>query len=230
MAGTAFTLILHLSSRPTAKFTPATVPSEADLQQHRTAGAKAFGERDFRAAALEFGQARDCASKVPTLLSAVELRLLTQQQREAALLADWPREHVGPILFRAERLNEEEWRSFWLAKKGKSLTFHLKVRRDAAGHCTIDYLQPQGDVPWRLELENLKLLERLPLDDPKELLLGGRLAEVQRDRGTCIIKLEPDSGVLLTEPVSAEWCLLEKPDDALRALLAQQKTWVVELP
>ena len=76
----------------------------------------------------------------------------------------------------------------------------------------------------------LKLLGNLPLDEPKRVLFGARLVNIRREaEGTCVVRFEPDSGVLLTDVASAGLGIMI-PDPPLQQSLQQQRKWAVKLP
>jgi hypothetical protein len=107
----------------------------------------------------------------------------------------------------------------------------LVVQRTAEGGYRHNYslVLPHDDS--RLELGDLTLLRRLPLDEPQRLVFGARLAGVGREApGGWVVRLEADSGVLLTDPGAAAACCAAFADPVTRALLEQQTGWAADEP
>ena len=79
------------------------------------------------------------------------------------------------------------------------------------------------------ELSDLGLLRRLPLDRPQRLLFGARLASVRREPGRgWVVRLEADSGVLITDPGAAVACFLSPEDEEVHELLQRQDDHAVD--
>ncbi len=100
--------------------------------------------------------------------------------------------------------------------------------RDAAGHAHVDYrLEAAGGVgEW--DLDGLRLLDGLPLQQPQRLVFGFRLRAVRRlarDRWTVVP--DSDSGVLLTDPVVLTG-LSVPADEELTEVLRRQAAWVTD--
>lgn len=83
-----------------------------------------------------------------------------------------------------------------------------------------------------MNLTDLTILSRLPLERPYRVLFGARLASVGREAGgRLVVRFQPDSGVLLTDPGAVRACLLgQPPDDALSEVLRRQQDWLVNFP
>jgi hypothetical protein len=66
------------------------------------------------------------------------------------------------------------------------------------------------------------------------MLFGARLAGLEREErgghGLWVIRLDPDSGVLLTDEDAAGACCPRPLDDGLRAVLRRQADWAAALP
>jgi hypothetical protein len=66
------------------------------------------------------------------------------------------------------------------------------------------------------------------------MLFGARLAGLGREErgghGLWVIRLDPDSCVLLTDEEIAGACCPRPLDEALRAVLRQQAEWAAALP
>src|SRR5205823_166192 len=83
----------------------------------------------------------------------------------------------------------------------------LQAARDEGGRHRLtgyEVLVPDEQVRVRLELG---LLDRLPLDQPRRLLFGARLASVAREgERLWVVRFEADSGVLLTDEGAVAAC------------------------
>jgi hypothetical protein len=105
------------------------------------------------------------------------------------------------------------------------MVFDAEVRREAAGGFRLDYPLRAGDKEVHLQLEFLRLLQRLPLKEPERMVFGFRVADARPDvRGRWLIAPEPDSGVLLTEPDVFTGTSVPA-DEALKAVLRKQAEW-----
>ena len=96
----------------------------------------------------------------------------------------------------------------------KSLVLDARVYRDVAGRYHVDYhLEAAGAIgAW--DFDKLRLFENLPLQQPQRLFFGFRLRAIRRlarDRWTVIP--EPDSGVLLTDPLVLTGLSIPVDDD-----------------
>jgi hypothetical protein len=152
---------------------------------------------------------------------------LTQLQRQAELLADLTAESLGEILAHAAGVQEKEWQAdFRHRYRGKAVVLDLEVHAGPEGRYEHEWLLRARDEPAHLELNDLELLRRLPLDRPRRLLFGARLASVRREpaRGW-VVRLEPDSAVLFTDPGAAVACFLSPEEPEVRALLQRQAEW-----
>lgn len=237
-AGTAVVVILTLAlvffypflGRTSRPATAVTAP--ADLAGRIDAGRKALAEGKYQQAVKELEAARALRERHPQALSAAAGRQLNQLHRQAALLADLLTESLEEILRHAAGLEKGEWQEVFARRyQGKAFVFDAEVRRDAAGRYAMDYRLRAGDEPVRLELGELKLLRALPLDEPRRLLFGARLASARREeRGAWVVRLDPDSGVLLTDPSEATACCANPPDADLREVLERQAAWIADLP
>jgi hypothetical protein len=206
---------------------------EGRLRVRIALGRSALAEGNFQSAAEELESARRSWTAHAEVLPASEGRELAQLQRQAALLADLLTESLEDVLSRIRGLPEREGQSVFNRRyKGKAVLFYARVRRDAAGQYHLDYALTEGDHPARLELADLRLLEKLPLEDGPLLLFGARLAGVHREpAGSWVLGLEPDSGVLLTDRGAALACCFRAWDDEpLDEVLARQAAWLAELP
>ncbi len=215
---------------------PADDPQANDVRRLIGSGREALRREEFRAAAARFAEARRRHHERPELLSATEARQLARLERQAALVADLLSESLGEILQRAAGAREEERQAqFNLRYRDKAVIFDDVVTRDPAGHFALGFYEVRAPgEPARVELSDLKLLAAQPLAEPRRMLFGARLAGLAREerggRGLWVIRLDPDSGVLLTDDETAGACCPRPFDAGLREVLTRQAEWAAALP
>jgi len=211
-----------------------TGPVRAEQVRSRIqAGQQALAEGKYRLAVEELSTARQLRDQRPQLLTARENRELNQLYRQAALLDNLLDKSLQEILSLAQREHDQEWPAQFAGRyKGKAVIFYDRVRRDATGaHRLLVYEVRVGDEVAHVELADLKLLSSLPLDKSPRLLFGARLASVSREApGPWVIRFEPDSGVLLTDPGAVASCCPPPWDEELQAVLKRQAEWLADLP
>jgi hypothetical protein len=227
-----------------SRLIPALVPAPSlpeetkadDVRRIIGAGRDALGREEFRAAAARFAEARRRQGERPDLLSGSEARELARLERQTTLLADLLSESLGEILQRAAGAREEERQAqFNLRYRDKAVIFDDVVTRDPAGRFALAVYEVRAPgEPARVELNDLKLLKALPLAEPRRMLFGARLAGLAREErgghGLWVIRLDPDSGVLLTDEDVAGACCPRPLDAALREVLRRQAEWSAALP
>jgi len=127
-------------------------------------------------------------------------------------------------------LRFDEWQAVAERYRGKPFLFDLELRRDAARqYHVIKYGGKESPPGLRLEVQNLRLLAYLPLEEPQRVLFGARVAELRRQGDSCTVRLEPDSAVLLTDVTSfAIGGMI--PETALQPILKPQRQWAAGLP
>jgi hypothetical protein len=118
--------------------------------------------------------------------------------------------------------------SFSRRYQGKSVVLDLEVVRAQDGHIRHSYqVLPAGEEA-HLEFDGLQLLKSLPLDSPRRLIFGARLQEVVGDpRGGWLVRLDPMSGVLLTDADGARLCCHALAEAGARQVLQEQRAWVL---
>jgi hypothetical protein len=153
-------------------------------------------------------------------------------QRQAELLAELAAESVEEILEHAAGVQEREWQAEFARRyRSKAVVFDLEVRVGAGGRYEHDWLLRARDEAAHLELGDLELLRPLPLEPPQRVLFGARLASVRREPGRgFVVRLEPASGVLITDAEAAVACFLSPEDAEIRALLERQTEWAARDP
>lgn len=147
----------------------------------------------------------------PALLSEAEHRALNQVQREAALLTDLAPVSLLAMLDQAEKAASlAAWQARFRADyQGRAVLFDdvFRLDRERKVHGRrLDDLKT-GQAFGRVALDDLALVGQLPLQVPQRWLIGARLKSIEREGGPAwVVRLEPDSGVLLTEraPLEAE--------------------------
>lgn len=225
----ALTLILTSVLGPRQPTQTLVAATTAEVEAKWNAGRKAIDDGDLVRAAQELDEARTLLALQPSLLSTSETRKLNQLHRQAALLADWPREPLEVTLKRWEPLDPKDLKAVVDGRRGSTVIFDIETRRDAAGQYHV--VSKRAVEAQRIDLQNVKLLQRLPLGEPQRVFFGARLADVQRVAGGLFaIRLEPESGVLLTDPTLVRKCLGQSLDVDLEKVLQKQSQWASDLP
>jgi hypothetical protein len=224
----AFGLILHFSKNRNSS-------SDVDptsVNEHFAAGKKLLGQGQFHEAVRELDEAAAIHRKYPDALSGADRKRLVQTRREAHIFVDLLSESLEDVLFQATAEHDDrEWRGVFADRyQGKSVIFFAGVRRDSSNGWVLDYDVFVRDKRARIDWENLQLLRNLPLDQSQRLLLGVRLANVEPEAGgSWVVRLQPDSGVLLTD-ADAFTTVLSRPPEGVEDVLKRQAGWVAELP
>jgi hypothetical protein len=204
-----------------------------DVRASLEAGRQSLAEGNFQLAAQQLTAALDGREANGEALNAAENRQLNEAYRQADLLARLSGRSLEEILLEALPVRrEEEWQARFRAHhRGKAVAFDDVVRHDAAGRPALAvYVVRAGGEVGRVALEDLELLKEVPLDPPRRLLFGGRLADVRREPGGgWVFHFDPDSGVLLTDAGAVTACL-GPPDLELREVLQFQQQWLAERP
>lgn len=225
---------LRSARTPGARPTTGDEPSpQAQLRQKTTEARQALAAGNFQLAVAALDAARTASDQLQGVLFAEELRQLRQLHRQAALLADLLDQPLGDILHQAvASADEQDWQAIFARRyRGRAVVFEAEVRRDASGRYHLGYALAAGQQPATLEMSDLALLALLPLDAPVRLLFGGRLASIRRERfGEWVVRLEPDSGVLLTDTDAVVGLGLDPREPDLAAALQRQRGWLADLP
>jgi hypothetical protein len=183
---------------------PARKNSEA--QERLAAGKAAFQEGSYALALEKLIDAHWLCQRDPKALTYGESQQLNRIYWECALYANLvgrgPTERVlADLLDEAgEHPNPDDWAAHFRRKyRAKTVIFDGVVRFDRRAR-TLDRSEVRGSrVKARISIEGLQLFDYLP-KEPRRWIFGARLASV-RDEGEAgwVIRLEPDSGVLLTD-------------------------------
>jgi hypothetical protein len=187
---------------------------------------------------LERGQFRQAADGLtavnaawkqqPALLSGDEGRTLEHLARQASALADLSSESLEEILGHAAGSAELEWLAdFPHRYLNKAILLDLELRAVGGKHYEHPYLLWAQGVPAHLDLDDLTLLGSLPLDPRQRVVFLARLASVRREPGRgWVVRLQADSGVLLTDAGAARICCPAFIGAEFQALLDRQALWV----
>jgi hypothetical protein len=196
------------------------------LNERLSAARVALEEGSYRLARTELNAARALSARYPGLLEADRADQLVRWQRQADLLAELLAESVGEIVRQAVGRADKEWDAIFQERyAGKAVVVDARVFRDAAGHFQVDYrLESAGGVgEW--DMQTLRLLQSLPLQQPQRLVFGFRLQSVRRlARDRWAVVPEPASGVLLTDPEVLPGLSIT-PDEELMEVLRRQLRW-----
>jgi hypothetical protein len=218
------------SHRPAADPSPEPDVSEARagtlLNERFAAARSALEEGSYHLARDHLDAARDVAARYPRALDADRARELFRWRRQADLLADLLSESVTEVIRQSVGRADKEWEAVFHERyAGKAVVLDTRVFRDAAGHVHVDYrLEAAGGVgDW--DLDKLRLLEALPLQQPQRLFFGFRLRTVRRlTRDHWTVVPDPSSGVLLTDPIVLTGLSIPA-DDSLGEVLRRQAQW-----
>jgi hypothetical protein len=200
------------------------------LDARLAAARDALTDGSYRLARRELDAAHALHARFPRLLDADRARQLARWRRQAALLADLLPESVGEILRHSVGLAEREWDDVFRERyAGRSVVLDTRVFRDAGGHYHVDYQLEAAGGAGAWELDRLRLFDWLPLQRPQRLLFGFRLQALRRlARDHWSVIPEPDSGVLLTDPLVLAG-LSVPADGELLEVMRRQAAWEGEM-
>src|SRR5262249_6710941 len=88
------------------------------------------------------------------------------------------------------------------------------VEKDPDGGWLVSVVFPAGEATVAIHPDGLKLFDDMPITEPTRCLIGARLDSVVKLNDQWRLKLQPDSGVLLTEPRVVERLGLGGDSDA----------------
>ncbi len=232
LGGTLAMILIFLLVRPYLRRPEATEKASAAPPDCRALLAE--GERQFRqgnvfAAAKELSAARAERDRHPNALSRAEYHRLEQLWRQTDLLArllDRPLEEILHLAM--QHRSDEEWRGKFEHYRGRTVLFDDVLRRNAKDRPVLGtYVVRSGGIEARVALEDLTLLQRLPLEPPRRWLFGARLADCRREEGgVWVFRFEPDSAVLLSDEAAARQCCPPPLDEELFDVLKRQDEWL----
>jgi hypothetical protein len=224
-----FVLVLGFLRPPQPR---TTAPAPNSLAERVAAGQRALAAGKFQLAAEELDQAYMLLEQQPERRRRGESREVVQLRRQAALLADLLTEPLSEILQNAAKEQEDEWPGqFRRRYQTHAVVFDADVTRDGAGQFRLDFHVRAGPQPARIDVSDLKLLEALPRERAPRLLFGARLASIAREPpGIWVVRFDPESGVLLTDPGAVAACYPGPVDEDLAGLIQRQQEWLSDLP
>jgi hypothetical protein len=230
-----FLALLPFLARPLNLAATSPRPTGEQLSERFEAGRHALAEGNFHVAARELTAAVELRDRQPDFLTAKQSRDLNQLQRQADLLARIHNLPLQDILKEAVGTpRDEEWQEhFEATHKGRTVLFDDVVRRDPATGWLVPacFEVRAGSEKAVIALDDLRILRALPLDPPPRLIFGGRLRSMAREAGGAwVIRFEPESGVLLTDPDAAAACWPVPPDRDVLRTLQRQEEWLRDLP
>ena len=194
-----------------------------------TSGREALAHGNFHLALRRLNEAVALRDRRPGLLTPAQHRHLNQLQRQGDLLAHLSTHSLEEVVREAALVRDpEEWEARFAEHRDKTVVFDDVVARDDLGRPTLSAYEVRVDgEKARVALEDLTLLRELPLDPPRRMLFGARLARVAReDGGEWVVRFAPDSAVLLTDADAAGACCPQPLDADLLETLARQQRWL----
>lgn len=212
---------------------PRLAPSAETIRTHVEAGTKALAHGSFHIALRELNLAVALRERAPDLLTPAEHRALNQLQRQADLMAHLSHLTLEEIVARGKLVrNPDEWADVFADFRGRGVIFDDHARRDGDGRpALVNHTVEVGDERVRLALEDVAVLNDLPLGDEPRLIFGAKLQSVAREEGGgWVVRFEPDSGVLFTEAEAVEACFPVAPGGELREVMQRQRRWLDERP
>jgi hypothetical protein len=221
-------IALFLVLRPYLSRDPATsvAPAEVAFGDSLEAGRQALYAGNFRRAR---GLLRPAAEASGGHGKLEEQRAARRLFRQADLLAGLLPLSLEELLHLGLRINDDqEWQQLFVDDyAGRSVIFDDVVRRDARGRPELAVYTVTADrITARLALEDLTLWQRVPLEPPPRLLFGARLARLAREEGGAwVVRFQPDSGVLLTDPRVAALVCPAPLGLELQEVLRRQSEW-----
>lgn len=206
--------------------------SDPDVVHGRMeAGRLALGTGKFHVARKHLEAALAEGERQPHLLEPARHRRLKQLHRQADLLARLLARPLEDVVRHARLVRDpDEWNGQFASYRGRTIFLDDVVRRDSEGRPVLaSHVLEVEDRAIRVALEDLVILRDLPLEDGQRMLFGARLAGCNREEGgQWVIRLDPDSGVLLTDPGAVEACWPGPLDQPTRAVLERQQNWLDE--
>jgi hypothetical protein len=196
------------------------------LNEKWSAARTALEEGSYHTARTELNTALGLAGRHPGLLDVDRTAQLTRWQRQADLLADLLGESIGDVVRLSIARADREWDAIFRERYfGKSVILDTHVVRETGGHVRVDYHLEAAGAVGEWDLDKLRLLEQLPLEQPQRMLFGFRLRSVRRlARDRWAVVPEPASGVLLTDPEVLAGISVTS-DEELIEVLRRQLRW-----
>lgn len=195
------------------------------IRQRQTAARRALAEGSYHQAFEESAAAKELSDRYPSALDRDERRRLEQFHRQSDVLARLLSEPLQEIVTEATRAQPRDWQArFQQRYQGRSVLFDDRLRADALGRPALQTYEVRlDDEKVRLAVDDLRVLQHLPLESLPRVLFGARLARVVHEPDGWVIHFEPESGVLFTDADAAR-CV--PVDDELLEVLQRQEKWV----
>jgi hypothetical protein len=221
----AFLVLLPLLVRPTQEQEPRDRQAAEQVRKLQASARRALREGKYHQAFKDADAAKELSDRDPDALPRDERRDVAQLWRQSDLLARLLDVPLQEIVKQASLAPEDDWEPrFRELYRGRAVLFDDRLRYDGVGRPALNTYEVRlGDERVRLAVDDLKVLSHLPLDPPPRVLFGARLAKVGREQGAWVVRFDPDSGVLFTDPDAA---LCVPADDELRAVLERQAEWL----
>lgn len=199
------------------------------IDAHELSARAALSRGDIEEALQSLATARNVYERQREVVPASRGRRLVQLYREVDLLASRLPKPFELTLQRWKMLEPEELEKVFADARDTAVFFDLVLLRDGAGQ--YHYERRLGPELPTLELHELKLLNRLPLQNARErVVFGAKLAGLRRDaQDRFVVSFDPDSGVLVTEEDVAS-VVVPPLEENLRAVLQRQADWANEAP
>jgi hypothetical protein len=221
-----FLWILPRLNRSPAKTEAHVPPARKDLDRLMAEGKRALADSKFPLALEKFEAATKLLQDRPDLLDEADSRRLNQLYWQSDLLAKELELTLVQLLKKANDCDTEaEWQAqFRLQYRGKRVVFYDVVERRQGRPVLREGAEVRwGKVRGRVALDDLKLLDHMPLEPPKRWLFGARLASFNREGEEWVIRFDPDSGVLVTDAGAATaWNPALRDDPRLADVLKEQ--------
>ncbi len=234
-AGAALTVIvvvfLVLLKSSLFRDAPAYLPADDESTAEAiAAGRQAIADLDYRKAAEHFRYAQVIARKKSRDKGEAEVRWLWQMEQEAAIMADLLDLSLEEVLQKAGGLGDRTWKDQFARRYvDRTIIFDAVVRDIGSGSYRIDYPTMVAGVPVRIEVHQSATLRDLKVQWPARMLVGIRLGEARRERGSWLVVAKPESVVLFTEPAFFQGSSV--PIDAgLVEQLKKQAAWLNVTP
>jgi hypothetical protein len=240
IAGAATLAILVVAFLAAAPFlgrsTPPIEEGPPDVQALKVAGRRALADGDSHLAVQTFQSILDNEQRHPELLAPQERQEVLQLYRQSDLLSRLSSRSVEEIVKEADLdRHDEEWKAHFNSDyKGKTVLFddlvhfdHTPLGNGRRRPVLARYRAVAGGKEIRLALEDLTVLQALPLERGRRLLFGAKLSAVERGQGgQWVVRFDPESGVLLTDRGAAEAVCPPPLGDDLVEVLKRQEEWL----
>jgi hypothetical protein len=203
--------------------------SGTDVRAQLEAGERQLRDGNVFLALNELNAAVEQAAWYPQSLFAEQHDHLQQLRRQTDLLARLLDQPLEDIVRQAmQHRSDQEWAEKFAQYRGRTVVFDDVLRRDGKGRPVLGFytIRVAGVEAW-IALEDLTLLRRLPLEPPRRILFGARLASCRREEGGIwVLRFEPDSAVLFTDESAAAVCCPLPLDEELLKVLKRQDEWL----